>query len=393
MKNRGRMRKSQGLLLVLLLLVLAGIFLLTSARKEKEPAESRQEEAEEEEKGYGLSVSEEEVQEAQKDCREKMNLVEDLYQSAEKGTAQNAVISRETAKDMMEVLGETGASVSPGSFWLNMKNGEDLKEFLEETARGKSGETVVYEIHTDGGLGRKKFCYDGENMYEIYVGAFWKEEGGMTFSEVTRTRLRKWEYTGKGWFLYEYCVPEPPEVTEIVNSYEMMRVREQEERLLELEERWLLPLGYQGSSLLAVDWTAENLSMVEPGSAFSGLYAVEHGQKPSVEQYPEGVPAEEFETLFTRYLPVSVSTLRQWADYDAGTGRYAVDLLGYGSTPPGIFGTSVPEITGVTENPDGTLILETDAVCEMAGQEAAMSHCITVRLEGDRIQYLGNRKK
>ena len=46
MKNRGRMRKSQGLLLVLLLLVLAGIFLLTSARKEKEPAESRQEEAE-----------------------------------------------------------------------------------------------------------------------------------------------------------------------------------------------------------------------------------------------------------------------------------------------------------------------------------------------------------
>lgn len=215
----------------------------------------------------------------------------------------------------------------------------------------------------------------------------------MTFSEVTRTRLRKWEYTGKGWFLYEYCVPEPPEVTEIVNSYEMMRVREQEERLLELEERWLLPLGYQGSSLLAVDWTAENLSMVEPGSAFSGLYAVEHGQKPSVEQYPEGVPAEEFETLFTRYLPVSVSTLRQWADYDAGTGRYAVDLLGYGSTPPGIFGTSVPEITGVTENPDGTLILETDAVCEMAGQEAAMSHCITVRLEGDRIQYLGNRKK
>lgn len=97
-EERGRMRKSQGLLLVLLLLVLAGIFLLTSARKEKEPAESRQEEAEEEEKGYGLSVSEEEVQEAQKDCREKMNLVEDLYQSAEKGTAQNAVISRRRPK-------------------------------------------------------------------------------------------------------------------------------------------------------------------------------------------------------------------------------------------------------------------------------------------------------
>ena len=29
---------------------------------------------------------------------------------------------------------------------------------------------------------------------------------------------KEWKYTDKGWFCYELCVPEPPEVSEIVDG-------------------------------------------------------------------------------------------------------------------------------------------------------------------------------
>ena len=33
--------------------------------------------------------------------------------------------------------------------------------------------------------------------------------------------MSQWKYTEKGWFIFEYCTAQPPELTEVVDAYEM----------------------------------------------------------------------------------------------------------------------------------------------------------------------------
>ena len=40
-------------------------------------------------------------------------------------------------------------------------------------SEGKSGSVVVYELHSDGGIGRDKFIFDGKDMYLIGACAIW----------------------------------------------------------------------------------------------------------------------------------------------------------------------------------------------------------------------------
>ena len=57
------------------------------------------------------------------------------------------------------------------------------------------------------------------------------------------------------------------------------------------------------------------------------------------------------------------------------------------------FGTSIPEVTNVKHNPDGTITLTVDAVCEMVlCNEAVITHELTVKFAKDgSFKYLGNK--
>lgn len=85
--------------------------------------------------------------------------------------------------------------------------------------------------------------------------------------------------------------------------------------------------------------------------------------------------------------------LRQWAVFDEGRQVYRWERLGCGNYTPSFFGTSVPEVTQIRENEDGTFTLTVDAVCQMIlCNDAVITHELTVRLsENGDIQYLENR--
>ena len=59
---------------------------------------------------------------------------------------------------------EKGYPVTAMETYSNMENYEKVDNFLKECLKGKSGSVVVYELHSDGGIGRDKFIFDGENM-------------------------------------------------------------------------------------------------------------------------------------------------------------------------------------------------------------------------------------
>ena len=76
----------------------------------------------------------------------------------------------------------------------------------------------VYEVHEDGGVGRNKYIFDGQNMYVLYVGSVWNNDEDVISIDTTYTRIKEWNYTKDGWFTGEFCVPEPPERSETVDG-------------------------------------------------------------------------------------------------------------------------------------------------------------------------------
>ena len=68
-----------------------------------EETKSVEEEAAEQwEKGYGLPVDEQEVKEAENDCITMMELIFDIYEGANKGTASNVTLSDEIVFEMQK---------------------------------------------------------------------------------------------------------------------------------------------------------------------------------------------------------------------------------------------------------------------------------------------------
>ena len=358
-----------------------------------EEIKSAEEEAAEQwEKGYGLPVDEQEEKEAENDCRAMMEHIYEIYKEADKGTASNVVLNDETILELQKKLMETGYPVVTLVTYSNMENYESVDSFLEDCASGKSGSIVIYEIHDDGAIGRMKFIYDGTDMYVVSAGSVWNENGKSRMSYISHTRIKEWEYTEKGWFCYELCVPEPPEVTEIVDGSCLIRVKPMTEEQREMSERCVRGLGYQGNNILCSNWDADHMEELDFNGMYEYLYAMKYGDKFNSEDCPDGIPKEEFESLIMEYLPITAEQIREYAAFDEEKQTYLWERLGCFNYAPTFFGTSLPEVVNIKENDDGTVTLTVEAVCDMVVcDDAVITHELTVRFTEDgSFQYLGN---
>lgn len=396
MEDLKRLFKKYGLFLLLLFVLIIMAFIgfgkeKDAVQKDTEDGGSKTE-SDVYEKGYNLPVSGNDKKEAEEDCISVMGKMKDIYELAGKGDSINEVISEETAGKMMGTLKETGYPVSVSGFLFNMSNYDKMETFLEETLNGEKGEIITYELRSDGGIGRRKFIFDGTDMYVLDTGAVWNEENEPMITGTYYNRIKKWRYTKKGWFIFEYCVPEPPDVTEIVNGNTMVRVKPLKEEYIEIAKKYLLPVGYQGNNLLCANWDADHMEDIDYNGLYQYLYSIKYQGPFDSGQYPDGIPKEEFEDLIMEYLPISAAEVEQHAVFDIENQTYEWTMLSCGNYTPNAFGTSVPEIDDMEENEDGTVTLTIDAVCEMDGSDAVMSHKLTVQfLEDGNIRYVSNQ--
>ena len=257
---------------------------------------------------------------------------------------------------------------------------------------GQEGTALLYEISCGGSGGRRGYTFDGEEMYLLSVDGVWNSSGQPVISYISRSRIRQWDYTGKGWFGYELCVPQPPEVSEIVDGSRLLRVLPMSEENRELSEKYVSAIGYQGNNLLCSNWDAENMEVLDYNGLYEYLYAMKYGERYDPGEDRTEIPAADFESLITEYLPVSAEQLREWASYDDEEGTYAWASIVCSYTPS-TFSLSLPEVTAVRENEDGTMTLTVDAVNEKVSyDDTVITHELTIRPEDDgSFQYLGNK--
>lgn len=339
------------------------------------------------------------------DCAVQSELV---VQSLEDGEFQclayRVVDSIEVSKmeqEVMDVMNEyedlstieqMGYPVISDDFYENMRNYEQMEAFLYACEKGTAGEMIFYDVHEQDGITRYQFEFDGTEMYVWATIGIWDENHVPYISEHSYMQVKEWNYTDKGWFSYEYYVPDYPEVTELVIGDVLIRVRPQPEEYRELAEKYLFPLGYQGNNLFCSDWDSEHLESIDYNGLYQYLYKMEYGTEFELSLSEEGIPENEFEKLMTKYLPVTTKQLRKYAVYNEAKHLYDWAELGCGTYAPNSFATSFPEITEIKENKDGSLTLIVDAVCERVGNEAVMSHVVTIRiLEDGSVKYLSNQ--
>lgn len=361
-----------------------------SSTEETKSAEEKA--AEQWEKGYDIQVDEQERKEVETDCKKLMELYLDIYETADKGIASNVVLDDQTVLEMQKKVKDAGYPIVTMVTYSNMENYESVDSFLKECMERKSGSVVIYEVYSDGGLGRMKFSFDGTDMYVVSTRGIWNANNKPRISYISCTRLKEWEYTEKGWFCYELCVPEPPEVSEIVDGSCMIRVKPLTEKQREMSIRCVQGLGYQGNNLLCSNWSADHMEELDYNGMFEYLYGMKYQEKFNAEDYPNGIPKEEFESLIMEFLPVTAEQIREYAVFDEENQTYAWARLGCFNYAPTFFGTSFPEVTDIKENKDGTITLTVEAVCEMViCDDSVITHELTVHFAEDgSFQYLGN---
>ena len=139
-------------------------------------------------------------------------------------------------------------------------------------------------------------------------------------------------------------------------------------------------------------WNTENMSELDYNGMFEYLYGMKYGEKFNSEDYPNGIPKEEFESLIMEYLPITAEQIREYAVFDEENQTYLWARLGCFNYAPTFFGTSLPEVVDIKENQDGTVTLTVEAVCDMViCDDAVITHELTVKFAEDgSFQYLGN---
>lgn len=123
----------------------------------------------------------------------------------------------------------------------------------------------------------------------------------------------------------------------------------------ELSEKCVRDIGYKGNNLLCSDWDAEHMEKLDYNGLYEYLYKMKYQETFLPADDQDGIPQDEFESLLMEYLPVTAEQIREYAAFDEESRRYTWERLGCGNYDPNFFGTSLPEVTDIKENEDGTV--------------------------------------
>ena len=345
------------------------------------------------EKGYDLPVSAQENEEATRDSVQIMSGLEHIYRNADKGDSLNVVLDNKSICKMIKKIKQQGYSVTVSEDYSNMENYKRFSSFLAKAQKKQKGSGVIYEVHSEGSIGREKFIYDGKDMFLLASNASWDDNGKPIITFVSYTRIKKWRYSRKGWFCYELCVPEYPEVTEMVDGSCLIRIKPMSDNKRKLSRKCVRGLAYQGNNILCSNWDQEHMQKIDYNGLYEYLYAMKYKKKFNGKKYPSGIPKDQFEQLIMEYLPVSREEIEKYASYNEKKKTYDWMRLGCFNYAPNFFGTSIPEVTKIKHNSNGTVTLTVDAVCEMVlCNEAVITHELTVKFAKDgSFKYLGNK--
>ena len=325
-----------------------------------------------------------------------INIPIDIYVEAAKN---NELTDMETVCKVIKRFGECGYAAVDCENRVDMTQMQSVMDFCDSVENQKEAEVTiiqvsslggfsVYHLQTENGVVHVKRCYYGY------------KDGIMKSEDEGEYQTDYWRYTDDGYLMFSgtYFSEELYVLTlSSAEEHVAFRILPLDAKCRELNEKYLLPIGYELNNMFLVDWNEDDFGDLNFYDMFDLLYPKLHNEKfPYVADDNLGIgavyhiPKTEFENVIMEYFNVDSETLQSKTVYDSEDSTYEYKPRGFEEVEYPEYPYS--EVIGYTENSDGTITLTANVVFPYSGNSKVYAHEVVIRpLEDGRVQYVSNR--
>lgn len=309
----------------------------------------------------------------------------DIYIKAEKGRGKNTVLSEKEVHRIVDQLGRNGYTSACMGNDCNMKNIQKVTRGLKKAKEGKKGQAVFYCVTSSGGLHRYEMKFQGKKMSVTDAYLDWDKKQQPAVSYIDTKTAAKWEYTKKGWLIWETV----PTENEEMDTHCMVRVLPLSDDCRRLNREYISPVGYRGNNLFLTDWDRKNHKNLYLNDLYEYFYYMKHHRYFQDDNSVDRITSEKFEAVMQDYLPFSKKEIRQYADYSEKDSTYLWEpLRGWNLTPQSM---PVPEVVDVEHKGGGMTVLTVDALLKQKGTDQAFTHQVVLQKQKDgRVWFVKN---
>ena len=325
-----------------------------------------------------------------------INIPIDIYVEAAKN---NELTDMETICKVIKRFGECGYAAVDCENRVDMTQMQSVMDFCDSVENQKEAEVTiiqvsslggfsVYHLQTENGVVHVKRCYYGY------------KDGIMKSEDEGEYQTDYWRYTDDGYLMFSgtYFSEELYVLTlSSAEEHVAFRILPLDAKCRELNEKYLLPIGYELNNMFLVDWNEDDFGDLNFYDMFDLLYPKLHNEKfPYVADDNLGIgavyhiPKTEFENVIMEYFNIDSETLQSKTVYDSEDSTYEYKPRGFEEVEYPEYPYS--EVIGYTENSDGTITLTANVVFPYSGNSKVYAHEVVIRpLEDGRVQYVSNR--
>ena len=325
-----------------------------------------------------------------------INIPIDIYVEAAKN---NELTDMETVCKVIKRFGECGYAAVDCENRVDMTQMQSVMDFCDSVENQKEAEVTiiqvsslggfsVYHLQTENGVVHVKRCYYGY------------KDGIMKSEDEGEYQTDHWRYTDDGYLMFSgtYFSEELYVLTlSSAEEHVAFRILPLDAKCRELNEKYLLTIGYELNNMFLVDWNEDDFGDLNFYDMFDLLYPKLHNEKfPYVADDNLGIgavyhiPKTEFENVIMEYFNIDSETLQSKTVYDSEDSTYEYKPRGFEEVEYPEYPYS--EVIGYTENSDGTITLTANVVFPYSGNSKVYAHEVVIRpLEDGRVQYVSNR--
>ena len=143
------------------------------------------------EKGYDLPIDKDEEKAAKDECRAIVKSISDIFKSAKKIDSFNIELSEKEVNECVDKISLLGYSVTSKERYANMQNYKGFDMFLKNCINKKAGVHFIYEVLSSGGICRKKYIFDGADLYVLSALYVWEGVNDENIS-ISYDRIKNW---------------------------------------------------------------------------------------------------------------------------------------------------------------------------------------------------------
>ena len=322
-------------------------------------------------------------------------ILSDIYGEA---ADANTLGSLDIMRRMVIRLGENGYVAVDSENQVDMTHEEQALEFCKVVDEKGIAELKIIVIME---MGIRKFELKTEDGNVNIIRGYYQydQNGSLKNRSTVNYPADFWQYTEEGYLIFEgryfsdegyiLTLSETPEHT-------MLRILPLDEKCREYNRKYILPVGYEQNNLFLCNWNEDDFGDWDFYDLFDRFYPIMHSQPvPYMADENLGVgavyqvPGELFENVIGAYFNVDNETLRSKTTYIS-------ELAAYEYRPRGFYEVeypdiAYPEVVGYTENEDGTVTLNINAVYPDGNTDKEFSHTTVIRpLDEDSFRYVSN---